>query len=219
MRGGGRCGDYPRRRETEAGAEEFVDTIKGDILDANVYVFTPKGEVIELPKGATPIDFAYRIHTDIGHKMVGAIVNNRIVPLEYELNTGDIVSVKINKNSYGPSEDWLKIVKSSHARHKIKGFLNKLNRDTIIQIGKEAIEREFMQNKITESIDDAFVKKHFEKYMITTLIELQLEIGKGNFSAKTVVNKILGQETDPHQLLQRQMEKAQKQLTTHSETG
>ncbi len=205
--------------DTSEGAEEFVGTIKGDILDANVYVFTPKGEVIELPKGATPIDFAYRIHTDIGHKMVGAIVNNRIVPLEYELNTGDIVSVKINKNSYGPSEDWLKIVKSSHARHKIKGFLNKLNRDTIIQIGKEAIEREFMQNKITDSIDDAFVKKHFEKYMITTVTELQLEIGKGNFSAKTVVNKLLGQEVDQQQLLQRQMEKAQKQLTTHSETG
>jgi GTP diphosphokinase / guanosine-3',5'-bis(diphosphate) 3'-diphosphatase len=205
--------------DTSEGAEEFVGTIKGDILDANVYVFTPKGEVIELPKGSTPIDFAYRIHTDIGHKMVGALVNNRIVSLDYALNTGDIVSVKINKNSFGPSEDWLKIVQSSHARHKIKSFLNKLNRDTLIQIGKESLEREFVQQKVNETIDDAFVKKHFEKNMILNLEELHLEIGKGNVSTKTVVNKLLGQEVDPQALLQRQMEKAQKILTTHSETG
>ncbi|MDY0339577.1 MAG: TGS domain-containing protein [Acholeplasmataceae bacterium] len=205
--------------ETEGGAEEFVGTVKGDILDANVYVFTPKGEVIELPKGSTPIDFAYRIHTDIGNKMVGALVNNRIVPLDYELNTGDIVSVKINKNSFGPSEDWLKIVKSSHAKHKIKGYLNMLNRDRLIQMGKEQLEREFVANKITDSIDDNFVKKHFEKNMILTTTDLYLEIGKGNLSTKTVVSKMLGQETDREMLLQRQMEKASRQLTTHSETG
>ena len=205
--------------ETSGGAEEFVGTIKGDILDANVYVFTPKGEVIELPKGATPIDFAYRIHTDVGNKMVGAIVNNRIVTLDYELNTGDIVSVKINKNSAGPSEDWLKIAKSQHARHKIKGFLNKLNKDSISQMGKDALDREFVANKVTEPIDDAFVKKHFEKNMISTVQDMYLEIGKGNLSPKTVVNKLLGLETDPALLLQRQMEKASRQLTTHSETG
>jgi GTP diphosphokinase / guanosine-3',5'-bis(diphosphate) 3'-diphosphatase len=205
--------------ETSGGAEEFVGTIKGDILDANVYVFTPKGEVIELPKGSTPIDFAYRIHTDVGNKMVGALVNNRIVTLDYELNTGDIVSVKINKNSQGPSEDWLKIAKSQHARHKIKGFLNKLRSDSIMSIGKDMLERELAQHKITEVIDDAFVKKHFEKNMILTVEDMYLEIGKSNLSPKTVVNKLMGNETDPNALLQRQMEKASKQLTTHSETG
>jgi GTP pyrophosphokinase len=205
--------------ETEGGAEEFVGTIKGDILDANIYVFTPKGEVIELPKGSTPIDFAYRIHTDIGNKMVGALVNNRIVTLDYELNTGDIVSVKINKNSFGPSEDWLKIAKSSHARHKIKGFLNKLNRDSIIQMGKDSLERELKSSKVTEPIDDHFVKEHFEKNMITTVVDMYLEIGKGNLSPKTVINKLLGIEVDPNLILQRQMEKASRQLTTHSETG
>lgn len=205
--------------DTAAGAEEFVDTIKGDILDANVYVFTPKGEVIELPKGATPIDFAYRIHTDIGHKMVGALVNNRIVTLDYELVTGDIVSVKINKNSYGPSEDWLKIVKSSHARHKIKGFLNKQNRDQLIQLGKDALERELTANKLHEMPTDEFVETHFEKQMIDELVELYLEIGKGNISPKTVVSKMLGQELDQESMLKRQMDKASRQLTTHSETG
>ena len=206
--------------ETEAGAEEFVGTIKGDILDANVYVFTPKGEVIELPKGSTPIDFAYRIHTDVGNKMVGALVNNRIVTLDYELNTGDIVSVKINKNSPGPSEDWLKIAKSSHAKHKIKGILNKQNRDQLIQMGKDILDRELTAGKVTDqNLDDSFVKKHFEKNMITKVEDMYLEIGKGILSAKTVVAKLSGQEVDRELMLQRQMEKASKQLTTHSETG
>jgi GTP pyrophosphokinase len=205
--------------ETEGTAEEFVGTVKGDILDANVYVFTPKGEVIELPKGATPIDFAYRIHTDIGNKMVGANVNNRIVTLDYELNTGDIVSVKTNKSSYGPSEDWLKIAKSSHAKHKIKSFLNKQNRDNLIQLGKDQLDREMSAQKVDGSIDDQFAKKHFEKNMVSDLEGLYLEIGKGIISPKTVVAKLLGKEIDKEVLLQRQMEKAAKQLITHSETG
>ncbi len=205
--------------ETDAGAEEFVDTIKGDILDANVYVFTPKGEVIELPKGANPIDFAYRIHTDIGHKMVGALVNNRIVTLDYELKTGDIVSVKINKNSVGPSEDWLKIAKSAHARHKIKSFLNKQNKDQLTSLGRELIEREFTQQKVTGTLDDAFARKHFEKNLILSVQDLYLEVGKGLVSAKTVAAKMLGSETDKDAYLQRQMDKANRQLTTHSETG
>lgn len=205
--------------ETDAGAEEFVDTIKGDILDANVYVFTPKGEVIELPKGSTPIDFAYRIHTDIGHRMVGALVNNRIVTLDYTLKTGDIVSVKINKNSVGPSEDWLKIAKSAHAKHKIKSYLNKQNRDQLIQLGKDMLEREFVAQKVTQSLDDDFVIEYFEKNMVTNVQDLYLEVGKGMISPKTVASKLLGQEVDKSVFLQRQMEKANRQLTTHSETG
>jgi len=206
--------------ETDGGAKEFVNTIKGDILEANVYVFTPKGEVIELPRGATPIDFAYRIHTDIGNKMTGAIVNNRIVTLDYQLATGDIVSVKINKNSVGPSEDWLKIAKSSHAKHKIKSFLNRQNRDQLISQGQTLLEKELVAQKIDHTkIDDAFVKKYFEKNMITTLTELYLEIGKGLASPKTVAQKALGKEIDRESILQRQMEKASRQLTTHHETG
>ena len=205
--------------DTDAGAKEFVDTIKGDILDANVYVFTPKGEVIELPKGANPIDFAYRIHTDIGHKMVGAIVNNRIVTLDYELKTGDIVSVKINKNSNGPSDDWLKIAKSSHAKNKIKSFLNKQNKDQLVQSGKESLEKEMQTHRLQAMPDDHFVRKFFEKNMVNTTEELYHEIGKGNISPKTVVAKMLGTEVDKDLMFQKQMEKASKQLTTHSETG
>ncbi|MFA6800533.1 MAG: bifunctional (p)ppGpp synthetase/guanosine-3',5'-bis(diphosphate) 3'-pyrophosphohydrolase [Acholeplasmataceae bacterium] len=206
--------------DTDLGAKEFVSSIKGDILDANVYVFTPKGEVIELPKGATPIDFAYRIHTDVGNKMVGAIVNNRIVTLDYQLVTGDIVSVKTNKNQTGPSEDWLKIAKSAHAKHKIKSVLNKQNRDQLIQIGDSLLEKELFAQKIDRTkIDDAFVKKNFEKNMLSNVIDLNLEIGKGLLSPKTVAQKITGKDIDKDQLLIRQMEKVSRQLTTHHETG
>ncbi len=206
--------------ETEGGAKEFVSTIKGDILDANVYVFTPKGEVIELPKGATPIDFAYRIHTAVGDKMVGAIVNNRIVTLDYELATGDIVSVKTNKNSSGPSEDWIKIAKSQHAKHKIKSFLNKQNRDQLIANGEKDLNKELVAQKADHTkLDDEFVKKNFEKNAIQTVTELYLEIGKGLISPKTVCQKLIGKEIDRDLLLQKQMEKAVRQLTTHHETG
>lgn len=205
--------------EESEDAEDFVNTVKGDILEANVYVFTPKGEVIELPKGATPIDFAYRIHTDVGHKMVGATVNNRIVTLDYSLKTGDIVSVKTNKNASGPSDAWLKIVKSSHAKHKIKSFLNKEHREDLIELGKQMLDREFTSQKITDTIDDAFAKQYFEKNLVQNLEDLYLEIGKGLVSVKTVVAKLMGIAPDKEVYLQRQMEKASKQLITHSETG
>ena len=205
--------------EESEDAEDFVNTVKGDILEANVYVFTPKGEVIELPKGATPIDFAYRIHTDVGHKMVGATVNNRIVTLDYSLKTGDIVSVKTNKNASGPSDAWLKIAKSSHAKHKIKSYLNKEHREDLIELGKQMLDREFTSQKITDTIDDAFAKQYFEKNLVQNLEDLYLEIGKGLVSVKTVAAKLMGIAPDKEVYLQRQMEKASKQLITHSETG
>ncbi len=104
-------------------AGEYMDILTHDVFEANVYVMSPKGRVIDLPNGATPLDFAYRIHTEVGHSTVGAIVNNTMVPLNTMLKTGDVVLIKTSKQSNGPSEDWLKIVKTSHARSKIKGFL------------------------------------------------------------------------------------------------
>ena len=201
-------------------AEELVNTIKGDILDANIYVYTPKGEVVALPKGATPLDFAYKIHTDIGNKTVGAIVNNKIVPLSYELQTGDIITMRINKNSFGPSEDWLKIVKTNHAKHKIKGFLNKQNRDVLLASGEADIERELTAQKVHGSIDDEFVKQHFGKNNIYTAEDLYVEVGKGAISAKTVVTKLAGGEGfDRDASLQKQLERNHRILTTNSETG
>lgn len=199
-------------------SKEFIETVKTDIFSANVYVFTPKGEVIELPSGGTPIDFAYKIHTDVGHQTVGATVNNRIVTLDHELQTGDVVSIKTNKNSSGPSEDWLKIAKSAHARHKIKNFINKSNHEYTLTTGKELLERELSSNKKENNLTDEWVRQNFEKAGIQTLNELYLEIGKGNISTKTVMNRLMP-EVSKEQLIQRQIERTQRQLTATSDTG
>src|SRR5690554_3842700 len=198
--------------DDDADSQDFVESFKDDILNANVYVFTPKGEVIELPKGATPIDFAYRIHSDVGHQMVGATVNSKIVPIDYELKTGDVVSVRTSKASVGPSESWMKIAKSSHARNKIKNFLNKKNSEKLIALGKEQLERELTANKIDSFPDDEFVQKHFSKQKIKNLEELFLEIGKNTVSVKTICAKLIGSEVSKDQFIQRQMERASKNI-------
>ena len=205
-----------------ASAEEYVETVKEDLLNTTVYVYTPTGEVVDLPKGATPLDFAYKIHTNIGNKTVGAMVNNHIVPLDYELKTGDIISIKTNKNSFGPSENWLKIAKTTHARHKIKSFLNKQNHDILLGQGKQMVDEEFRNQRITNyDLDNEFALK-FQKNNISSLDDMYLEVAKNNLSAKTVVSKYLG-ANDPSRLteeaLSRQIERSQRILTTNSETG
>lgn len=210
--------------EKDESAKEYVDAVKDDILGSNVYVYTPTGEVVDLPKGATPIDFAYKIHTNIGNKTVGAIVNNHIVPLDYELQNGDLISIKTNKNSFGPSENWLKIAKTTHAKHKIKNFLNKQNRDVLIQHGKQMIDDEFKLNKVvTYELTDDFVKTNFSKNNIYSLEDMYLDVGKANLSPKTVLQKYIGNvqpnEEKTEEAINRQIERNQKILTSHSETG
>jgi GTP pyrophosphokinase len=198
-------------------ADTFVETVKTDILSANVYVFTPTGEVKELPRGSTPIDFAYSIHSEVGNTMVGATINNKIAPIDQELVTGDIVSIKTNKNSK-PNEGWLKIVKSSQARNKIRAYLNVVNRDRLIAQGKELIERECSKVPIAMPSDE-FVKENFQKQKLTDVTSLYLEVGKGMISPKTVVAKLQGKEIDREKLLQRQMKRATQQIITQSDTG
>ena len=198
-------------------ADTFVETVKTDILSANVYVFTPRGEVKELPKGSTPIDFAYAIHSEVGNTMVGATINNKIAPIDRELQTGDIVNIKTNKNSR-PSEDWLKIVRSNQARNKIRAYLNTINRDRLIDQGREMIERECHKVPI-EMPNDEFVKENFQKQGLHDVTGLYLEVGKGMISPKTVIAKLQGKEIDREKLLQRQMKRATQQIITQSETG
>lgn len=172
-----------------------LDKIKEDIFSANVYVFTPKGDVLDFPSGSTPLDFAYRIHTEVGNTTVGAIVNNRIVPLTYKLKTGDVVEIKTSKNFNGPSEAWIKIVKTSHARHKIISILNKRKRDELIEKGKEEVERVSKTENIIVKLDDKIVSQHFSKYGVNSLEDFFYEVGKGNLSAKSSLAKI-GGKTD-----------------------
>src|SRR5215203_6474289 len=123
-------------------ATEFVEGIKLDIFQDQVFVFTPKGDIKDLPAGATPLDFAYRIHTDVGHRTIGSKVNNRLVPLDYRLKNGDIVEIVTTKGEHGPSRDWMNVVRTSHAREKIRQWFKRKDRDENIVHGRESLERE-----------------------------------------------------------------------------
>ena len=134
---------------------EYMDVLQKDIFEANVYCLTPRGKVIALPSGSCPIDFAYRIHTEVGNKTVGAKVNGAIVPLNTPLKTGDVVDILTNNNSVGPSADWIKIVKSGHARNKIRAFLQKQeqqSRKDSIRLGQSMLEDEFRRLKLDSKL-------------------------------------------------------------------
>src|SRR3954467_10367896 len=131
-----------QRDVSDSDATEFVEGIKLDIFQDQVFVFTPRGDIKDLPAGATPLDFAYRIHTDVGHRTIGAKVNNRLVPLDYRLKNGDIVEIVTTKGEHGPSRDWMNVVRTSHAREKIRQWFKRKDRDENIVHGREALERE-----------------------------------------------------------------------------
>ncbi len=123
-------------------ATEFVESVKMDVFQDQVYVFTPKGAIKDLPAGATPLDFAYRIHTDVGHRCIGARVNGKLVPLDYQLKNGDIVEILTSKGAHGPSRDWLTLVQTAHAREKIRQWFKQQQRAANIARGKEALDKE-----------------------------------------------------------------------------
>ncbi len=155
--------DFESLTQESKDADEYMDILTNDVFEANVYVMSPKGRVIDLPNGATPLDFAYRIHTEVGHSTVGAIVNNVMVPLNTALKTGDVVNIKTSKQSNGPSEDWLKIVKTSHARSKIRTFLNEkeaVNRKEMVSKGEAHFKEELKKRGIDEK--DFFANKRLE---------------------------------------------------------
>lgn len=178
--------------EDKMSSEEFVNSVKNEILNNNIYVFTPKGDIYELPKGSTPIDFAYCIHTRVGETMVGAIVNDSIVPLDYELQDNDIVKINTNKNSSGPSKEWLNIAKSTRARNKIKTFFTKGAKETYIERGKAELEKELRKRKLAfnEFLNEENTAEIFKQAKVTDMTDLYLNIGNGRFSGAYVINII-----------------------------
>lgn len=178
---------------------EYMDTLQKDIFEANVYVMTPKGRVIELPNGSTPIDFAYRVHTEVGHSTVGAMVNETLVPLNTPLKTGDVVQIKTSKQSAGPSEDWLKFVKTNHAKNKIRGFLQKKEvekKQEFVERGEQIIRDELKKRGYPEK--DYFERKKIESiltaFQVGSYTDLMYGIAVKSISVISVIEKLTNQK-------------------------
>ena len=179
------------QKET-ADAEEFIEGFKIDLFTDEIFLFTPKGVVIDLPNGATPIDFAYRIHTDIGNKCVGAKVNGKIVPLDYKLKTGEIVEVLTSNNAKGPNIDWLNIAKSNQAKSKIRSWFEKSKKEENISKGKEVFEKELKKQGV--HFADIAKGETYEKFVkrnnINCMDDLYALIGLGAISASSFIWKL-----------------------------
>jgi guanosine-3',5'-bis(diphosphate) 3'-pyrophosphohydrolase len=176
-----------------ADAREFVQSVRLDLFQNEVFVFTPKGDVIDLPAGATPIDFAYRIHTDVGHHTVGAKVNGRLVPLSQKLHTGDIVEITTNKTSPGPSRDWLTFVSTSNARAKIKQWFKHERYQENITHGRELLERELRRTgSVTAGMKPERLKEIAEQFGMPSEEELLAAVGNSDLSLLQVAQALRG---------------------------
>ena len=191
-----------------ADAEEFIHSLKVDMFSDEVFVFTPNGDVQNLPAGATPIDFAYAIHSAVGNRMIGAKVNNRIVTLDHVLKNGDIVEILTSKNAKGPSRDWMKIAKSNEARSKIRQWFKKEKRDENIANGRSAFDAELRHCGIAmkDVLDPEFLPVLLKKVAYPTLDDLYAANGYGGFTAQKAVSRIQGE------LQRRQQQRQQEQM-------
>jgi guanosine-3',5'-bis(diphosphate) 3'-pyrophosphohydrolase len=181
-----------QRDVSESDATEFVEGIKLDIFQDQVFVFTPKGDIKDLPAGATPLDFAYRIHTDVGHRTIGAKVNNRLVPLDYRLKNGDIVEIVTTKGEHGPSRDWLNVVRTSHAREKIRQWFKKKDRAENIVHGREALERELRRLARTSiaAVGQEPIADAARHYNYDSIDDFYAAIGYGAIGPQSVVMRL-----------------------------
>ena len=169
---------------------EFLSSLKMDLYPDEVYTFTPKGKVVVVPADGTPVDFAYTIHTEVGHTCVGAKVNGRMAPLRTKLRTGDIVEI-VTQKDHKPSRDWLTFVKSPRARNKIKHWLNEDQRRRAVEIGRKLLEREARKFKVPLSqIDDQDLGRIANEYGVATAADLLAALGQGKHSARQVLNKL-----------------------------
>ena len=187
-------------QKDEQDPENFMNTLKKELFEDEVYIFTPKGEIKVLPKGSTPIDFAYYIHAEIGNKMVGCKINSKMMPIITELNSGDIVEILTSDQSKGPSRDWLKFVKSSGAKNKILSWFKKNQREENIEKGKDLIEKEI--KKIGMKHDDLFkteyVQAALNRYKFNGLEDMYASVGFGSISQGKVIARMLEEYRKVH---------------------
>jgi GTP diphosphokinase / guanosine-3',5'-bis(diphosphate) 3'-diphosphatase len=207
---------------------EFMETLKVDLFTDEVYVFTPKGDVVDLPVESNPIDYAYKIHSQIGNRCIGAKINGRIVPLDYKLQNGDIVEVITSAVANGPSRDWLKIVKSSQAKNKIRQWFKKEKREENIQKGKELLEKEIRRNGFTTAqlLRPEWVEAIYKKFSLHTVDDMYSSLGYGGLTPNQVITKLKDEfrktqklEEREEESIERQVERAQERQKNHSGAG
>lgn len=204
---------------------EYMNVLQKDIFEANVYCLTPRGKVIALPSGSCPIDFAYRIHTEVGNKTVGAKVNGAIVPLNTPLKTGDVVDILTNNNSVGPSADWIKIVKSGHARNKIRTFLQKQeqqSRKESIKLGQSMLEDEFKRLKLdSKSMDQKRLESILTSLSFKSVDDLYVGIAMKRVSLQSIVDRLVKNRSNmlEDQEIMKIYNKQPAHVTKHSSCG
>ena len=194
-------------------SEEFITNVKNDILfNDSIYVYTPKGDVIELPKGATCVDFAYKVHSEVGDKMIGAIVNDNIVPFDYILKTGDIIKVNTSKLSKGPNKDWLNFVVTTQAKNKIKAFYTKREKDENISKGSEIFEKALRRKNlpINETLDN-YLTVILDGLNLKDLDDLYMSLGSGKYSVSSVMRLITKKEDKKAKILNKNNQSIKKQ--------
>lgn len=186
--------------------EEFINDIRHDILpNESIYVYTPKGDVLELPDNSTPIDFAYKVHSEVGDKMIGAIVNDNIVSLDYKLKTGDIVKINTSKNSKGPNKDWLNIVTTAQARNRIKSFHSKLEKDDFQEKGLEILEKEIRKNdySIYETLSQKNIDILLDNLKIKNINELYIGIATNKYTPNSILKMLYKPEISIEESLEK----------------
>src|ERR1700690_4006981 len=177
----------------EADPREFMKTFRTDLFDEEVHVFTPKGQVKTLPAGSTPIDFAYAVHTDVGHRTVGAKINGRIVPLHYRLQNGDFVEILTSKQGRGPSRDWMSLAKSSRARNKIRQWYSRETRDDAEQKGRESLEHALKAQNLpfAKLRGSATLAQVIRETGFKKADDFYLALGSGRLQPGAIVNKVI----------------------------
>lgn len=206
-------------KKEQENPEDFVNTVKEEVFHNTIYVFTPLGDVIELPNGSTPVDFAYKVHTNVGDKTTGAIVNSNMVPLDYKLKSDDIVKIITSNNSSGPSREWLKFVQTTQAKNKIKAFFNRVNKEENLKKGEDILSKELRKQKISndEFFDDEKLKKLLNDLKCNSLNELYGNLGSGKISVSAVMDNFLKKEVSKEEkILEKAAKGSQKQSLSNS---
>ena len=196
---------------------EFKSNLEDDLINESIYVFTPKGDVLELPKGSTPLDFAYRIHSDVGNKTVQAIVNDTSVPLNYELENNDIVKIRTNPNAT-PSKEWMNFVKTSHARNKIKSYFSKQDKEVYTEKGRTILQNELRKKKLSfdEVLSQENVKKICKDLKLDSLDDIYFSIGTLRYTATYIISLATEDKKDVQDVL---IEKVANNHTEHKKNA